>query len=801
MRNENNKRSKADLHIHSKYSNHPSEWFLRRIGAHESYVEPELIYRNCKKKGMDFVTISDHNSIDGALEIAHYPDTFISSELTTYFPENRAKVHCLVFNITEKQFAELNLVRKNIYDLREYILENDILYSVAHPLFRVDGLLTEEQFEKLAVLFNRFEGINGSRKPAACETASKILYNLDENGLFKLAEKHGIEPLGESPWVKTFTGGSDDHSGLFLADAYTETPESTSVETFLDNIRCGRHYPGGEHGSSILLATSLIQIAYSYYKDKFSEKNNGFNVIGAIFSNIIKNEDKSCKRNILTGSVRKIINPIIMHKNELSETERFIIREFRKVITDEKKLKKTGLSESMSVTERRFKFITRAGHQLSYVFIQKFLNKIRKGHLIGAVESIASLSPVAIGFAPYLTSFTTQHKDSDFLKKIAERHCVSVSKKKKRKKAWFTDTINDLNGVSRTIRNVSEIAFDMDYPLTVFTSTDSGVECSYDLKKFKPVGKFSLDDYPDQEIVFPPYLEILKELEDGDYEEIIVSTPGPMGLVAVAASVLFNLPISGIYHTDFPRYIENWTDDPGMGELAIKYMQWFYSRMKIIYVPTNTYLKQLEEIGFRKEQLKVMKRGVDMKKFSPLYRDPDFWKRYGLNKRITYLYVGRISREKNLDTLFKAAEVIEKKGLDFQIAVVGSGPDEDMYMKMTEGKDNIVFTGRLDGIELSRAYASSDIFVFPSTTDTFGNVVLEANASGLPAVVSDKGGPGEIISRHGSGIIAESNSKDSFAEAMIELAVDSQEYNELKKKSIVNASENRWDSVVEVLFA
>ena len=88
--------SKADLHVHSKYSNRPSEWFLRRIGAPESFTEPADVYNACKAAGMDYVTISDHNCICGAKEIAHLPGTFISSELTTYFPENGCKIHCLV---------------------------------------------------------------------------------------------------------------------------------------------------------------------------------------------------------------------------------------------------------------------------------------------------------------------------------------------------------------------------------------------------------------------------------------------------------------------------------------------------------------------------------------------------------------------------------------------------------------------------------------------------------------------------------------------------------------------------------
>src|SRR5690242_11007196 len=93
--------SRADLHVHSKYSDRPSEWLLRRIGAPESFTEPLEVYRRARARGMAFVTISDHNRIEGALEIAHLPGTFLSNEVTTYFPEDGCKIHCLVSGITE----------------------------------------------------------------------------------------------------------------------------------------------------------------------------------------------------------------------------------------------------------------------------------------------------------------------------------------------------------------------------------------------------------------------------------------------------------------------------------------------------------------------------------------------------------------------------------------------------------------------------------------------------------------------------------------------------------------------------
>ena len=92
---------KIDLHVHSRYSTRPSQWVLQKLGCQECYTEPQTLYRLAKKRGMSLVTITDHNVIDGCLEIAGLPDTFISEEVTTYFPEDGCKAHVLVYEINE----------------------------------------------------------------------------------------------------------------------------------------------------------------------------------------------------------------------------------------------------------------------------------------------------------------------------------------------------------------------------------------------------------------------------------------------------------------------------------------------------------------------------------------------------------------------------------------------------------------------------------------------------------------------------------------------------------------------------
>jgi predicted metal-dependent phosphoesterase TrpH len=127
---------KADLHVHSNHSNKPSIWALRKLNCPESYTTPSFIYKSARKKGMDYVTITDHNSIIGAIEIAHMPGAFISSEITTYFPEDGCKVHVVVLDVTENIFRNIMNVRKSVYELVDYLRKKNNVHFMAHPIWK-----------------------------------------------------------------------------------------------------------------------------------------------------------------------------------------------------------------------------------------------------------------------------------------------------------------------------------------------------------------------------------------------------------------------------------------------------------------------------------------------------------------------------------------------------------------------------------------------------------------------------------------------------------------------------------------
>jgi len=162
--------------------------------------------------------------------------------------------------------------------------------------------------------------------------------------------------------------------------------------------------------------------------------------------------------------------------------------------------------------------------------------------------------------------------------------------------------------------------------------------------------------------------------------------------------------------------------------------------MDRVYVNSQKYLDRWVEKGLPKEKLRILPRGLETEVFDLRHRDPGFWKKRGARGKVV-LYVGRISKEKELEFLAQVAERM-KRDTQIHFAFTGDGP---LLPELKKRLPQALFTGTLHGEDLSRAYASADLFVFPSTTDTYGNVVIEALASGLPVLVSDQGGPRELL--------------------------------------------------------
>ncbi|MDX2227635.1 MAG: glycosyltransferase [Verrucomicrobiae bacterium] len=762
--------SKADLQIHSRYSNKPPGYVLRRIGVPESYSKPSDLYDKLRLAGMDFVTITDHNKIEGCLEIADRPGTFISEEATTYFPDG-TKIHLLIWDITPAQHEVIHAARENIFDLASYLREHAIAHAVSHPLMSVDDRYSLAHFEQLILLFRTFEGLNGTRDDMASHAASEILSGLTPEVIAQLEEVHGFKSPLTEPWRKSLTGGSDDHAGLSPARAYTVTPPAATAREFLGHVMEGRSRAEGQAGSSMNLSHSLYATGYHFYEERIARSTKSAastsKLVGRMFTKFLKGKNPT---SFTLGEKMEIGFDMIASKITGARTSAYEVSmagELAEIFGRrdfQRSLEEAIASEDL-VERKAFQVATHLTNQMGFIFFKKFIDRVNEGSFLDSWQSLTAIAPLAALVAPYLISIRDQHKDRP-LKAAAARRFLKTPPPylQNTKRAWVTDTIEDVNGVATTIRTMVKQSVAQGCDLTVITSRGELAFEDIPLKNFPPVGEFEIPEYELQRLSFPPILNIADYCEQQRFTELIISTPGPVGVSALLAAKLLGLKTSGIYHTDFPQYVKILSEDDDMMEtLCWQYMYWFYDQMDVIWVNSSHYRDLWVKRGIRAEKIKILPRGIDMVSFHPSKREEGFWTRFGIHGGTVFLYVGRVSKEKNIEIALEAFRRVRAQHPSAHFAVVGDGPH---LAELKSRFPEVTFTGYLRGDSLWAAYASSEVFVFPSTTDTFGNVVLEAHAAGLPTIVSDVGGPCELVRPGETGFVTRALDPASVAGAM-----------------------------------
>ena len=318
---------------------------------------------------------------------------------------------------------------------------------------------------------------------------------------------------------------------------------------------------------------------------------------------------------------------------------------------------------------------------------------------------------------------------------------------------------------------------------------------------FPPIREVPVPDYHSKLLSIPPFLEVLRFVEDEGFGMMYISTPGPVGFVALGISRILGIPAAGIYHTDYPRHVNHIAQDGKMGEWAGTAAAWFYSNVDVVLVPSRYYMDDLENMGIPRDRMKLFPRGTDCILFSPEWKSDEFILKFGGNpESMRLLYAGRISREKDLDVLAKAFVIARITMPDLELYLAGDGPFRADLVNQLSGR-GCYFCGVLHEEDLSRAYASCDIFVFPSSTDTYGNSVLEAQASGLPAVVSDRGGPQEIIEPGKTGLVFTSHDPESLAENILKIAQNKELRDLMSRNARTMATERTWEKAFDELWS
>ncbi len=303
--------------------------------------------------------------------------------------------------------------------------------------------------------------------------------------------------------------------------------------------------------------------------------------------------------------------------------------------------------------------------------------------------------------------------------------------------------------------------------------------------------------YPEMRMYWPPYRTLLARLRDDGVEVLHLTTPGPMGLAALAATRRLGVPLVGSFHTDLARYTALLSGSRALETFMRRYMRWVYAQCQVVLVPSEATRTLVAQSGVPVARQRLWGRGVDTGTFSPGRRSQalrDEWR--ARDDRPVVLYVGRVSREKGVDQLPDLHDRLNRLGLEHRLVVAGDGP---MRAELAAACPAAIRLGTLGRERLADVYASADIFVFPSRTDTAGNVVLEAQASGLPVVVADAGGPRELMVDGGTGVVCSADA-GAWAAAVGGLLADGEKRTRMGEAARALALSRTWPSSLEPLY-
>ncbi|UCH93565.1 MAG: glycosyltransferase family 1 protein [Candidatus Aminicenantes bacterium] len=303
------------------------------------------------------------------------------------------------------------------------------------------------------------------------------------------------------------------------------------------------------------------------------------------------------------------------------------------------------------------------------------------------------------------------------------------------------------------------------------------------------IASIPLPLYKDYRITLPNH-KLKKQLKKFNPDVMHITVPDLVGMSLMRFARKKGIPVLTSYHTDFPSYLKSY----GLGFFynpSWKYFKWFYNKSRVTLAPTEEIIDKLKSKGIK--HTKLWSRGIHLDRYSMAFRSQSLRSKWKARGKMVILYSGRFVWYKDLETFIEVYHLFKTRGpRDVVFVLAGDGPiREELVKRMPDA----IFPGYLEGEELSRVYASSDILLFPSTTETFGNVVLEAMASGLPAVVSDVGGCKEIVRRSGAGLVAKAGDPGDFYRKCQQLVKDQNLYKGMQQKGLRFAQTRSWQTI------
>jgi glycosyltransferase involved in cell wall biosynthesis/predicted metal-dependent phosphoesterase TrpH len=792
-------RTRVDMHCHSTASQVSKLGVQRALGLPECATPPEEVYELAKRRGMDFVTITDHDTIDGVLAIADRDDVFVSEELTAKFRGEPQAVHVLCYGITVEDHEWLQANSGDVELCAMYLYDREIVCALAHPYYAVGAPLSARHRRRLAELFDIWETRNGARAHELNRPAAMYVETLDGTGI----------------------GGSDDHAGIDIGRTWTEAPAARTPAEFLRHVREGRVTARGKQGSAAKWAHAAIALAARSLGDG-------------------RDDDAKAPdpRRVMTMVRRLLREGDARHGADGADVTpadaRCLLRAWLMAVELDH-LDERGLIEHMQQDGFSHSDLHRRAQRLHERKLREAVAEAvsavsGEGDVGRAASGLFESCVAAIPYAP-ATAFLASEQA-----KLARTGTTPDGEPPR--VAILTDGIGSMHGVTRTIEEIRRrgvIGFEIEV-----VGTDPDVD-----RRLPAVSEFDVPFYEGLKIGVPSLSAAVRTLAEGNFDLLHVCSPGPAGIAGALLARALGLPLVGSYHTELAAYARLRSEDQGIADAMAMAVSAFYGACDVVLSPSPASDAALASIGVDAGRVVRWDRGVDGERFDPSLRsealaaswgessqkapltrawgkpfgkctdpdpdtdanpnakpDPDANANHNPNpnpnpeRPINVLYAGRITREKGAELLAEALLAARERDPRLRLVLAGGGPEQESLRERVG--EHATLLGWLEGEELARTYASADVFLFPSATDTFGQAILEAQASGLPVVAVAAGGPLALVEHRATGLLCEADA-GQLADALVELAGSPLLRERLAKAALSAVRERTWERAMERL--
>jgi hypothetical protein len=613
---------RADLHCHSVASTEADEAVLLAIGCPECFSEPTQVYAQAKRRGMDFITITDHDSINGVLQLAgsdgELPaDILVGEELTCYFPEDRCKMHVLVWGISKADHDALLARADDLYAVAEYIESRRIAHAVAHPLYRQNDKLERWHMERLILLFKGFETLNGAHSLLHRQSLEPMLDELTPRRVTELSEKHKLAARWPEPWKKSRTAGSDDHGLLNIGRTWTEFPsDATTVGALLDCIREGRCRPGGEAGSSLKLAHNFFSVAIRYHGRKLSKPGSRPAMTATLFQTLVGDRPAPRKRDLVKlvvadrlRSAGRVVGQGIMRpfsrlsRRAGAKPGRAGTTLLGDLLIDSFKARAgsfapllAGMKNGeapLAQHETIFSLISALNRDITGGILSSVQSGLADGHIASVFDALSAVAAHQFALMPYYFSLFHQNQERHLLP------CITGHGRKLDAASLRVGVFTDSSGArsngsgngGRFLQGLARHVAATGRSLCIHTCGEDAtiIETSdpsfaRHVRNFRPLVEQHLPAPLTAPLRIPPVAEVLEWADRQQFDAIHIDTPGPMGLCGWLASKMLRVPLLATHNFDPAAEVYRLTSDYRLTATTRSYVQWLYGQTTGVFV-------------------------------------------------------------------------------------------------------------------------------------------------------------------------------------------------------------------------